>query len=275
MSDWRQQLFDRAYIKSEGLALSKSLTRHECRLAIQMLDLKPSDYILDLACGHGRHSIELAKQGFEHMTGLDLSTAAIEQARASAVGTTAQFVLADMLTLNYDQEFDAVISFFNSVFYWDDQTHLGIFQGIYRALKPGGRFLLDSHNPFYIVHNKLIQQHRVFGRMLAVRKQLGSFRAWLRQAFRNPGQPRAWHKMVGQFDPKTGMLRGVKHMHTGSEYESHPLEMRLYTFTEVEKLLERAGLEVEKVVSHGGDAFVDSSPRFVLVARKSHAALNE
>jgi SAM-dependent methyltransferase len=268
MSDWTRKLFDRAYLKTEGSAFPKELTRHECRLAVQLLELKPSDQILDLACGHGRHSLELAKQGFENITGLDFSSAAIEQARADAVGTNTKFVLGDMRILIFEHEFDAVYSFYNSIFYWDDQTHMSIFQGIYRALKPGGRFLLDSHNPFFIVHNRLMQQHRVFGRMLALRQQWGKWSAWLRHSIRNREKRRTWHKTIGQFDPKTGVMRGIKHMHTGSELESYPLEIRFYTFTEVKKLLEQAGFEVEKVVSHGGSTFKDSSPRFVVVALK-------
>lgn len=268
MSDWTQKLFDRAYLKTEGLGLHPQLTRHECRLAIKLLELKPSDQILDLACGHGRHSLELASQGFEHVTGLDASVVAIEQARASGVDFKAQFVVADMRALSFENEFDAVFSFYNSIFYWDDQTHLNILQGIYRALKPGGRFLIDSHNPFLIVHNRLMQQHRVFGPMLRVRQQLGSLSAWLRQSIHNPAQPRAWHKTMAQFDPKTGVMRGVKHFQTGSELETHPLELRIYTFTEVKKLLEQAGFEVEKVLSHTGGTFKDSSPRFITLALK-------
>jgi SAM-dependent methyltransferase len=273
MSDWTQKLFDRAYIKTEGLGLHAQLTRHECRLAIKLLELKPSDQILDLACGHGRHSTELARQGFEHITGLDASVVAIEQARASGVGLKAQFVLGDMRNLSFENEFDAVFSFYNSIFYWDDQTHLNIFQGIYHALKPGGRFLIDSHNPFFIVHNRLIQQHRVIGRMLRVRQQLGKLSAWLRHFIRKPSQPKAWHKTIAHFDPITGVMRGFKHFHTGTEVETHPLELRIYTFTEVKKLLEQAGFEVKSVVSHSGGIFMNSSPRFVVVALKK-AILN-
>ncbi len=271
MSDWTRTLFDRAYIKSEALGLHLQLTRHECRLAIKLLELKPSDQILDLACGHGRHSLELARQGFEHVTGLDASTVAIEQARASGIDTSAKFVLGDMRALDFEHEFDAVLSFYNSIFYWDDQTHLNIFQGIYKALKPGGRFLLDAHNPFLIVHNRLMQQHRVFGRMLRVRQQLGNLKAWLRHVFRNPGQPRAWHKTIGQFDPTTGVMHAIKHFHTGTVHETHPLEMRMYTFTEVKKLLEEVGFEVESVVSHAGGTFKDSSPRFVVTALRKQS----
>jgi SAM-dependent methyltransferase len=268
MSDWTQKLFDRAYIKTEGSGLHAQLTRHECRLAIKLLELKPSDQILDLACGHGRHSTELARQGFEHVTGLDSSVVAIEQARASGVDLKAQFVLGDMRNLSFENEFDAVFSFYNSIFYWDDQTHLNIFQGIYRALKPGGRFLIDSHNPFFIVHGRLMQQHRIFGRMLAFRQKLSQLKAWLRCTIRNPKQPKAWHKTIAQFDPKTGIMRGVKHFHTGTEVEIHPLELRMYTFTEVKKLLEQADFEVKSVVSHSGGTFMDNSPRFIVVALK-------
>jgi SAM-dependent methyltransferase len=268
MSDWTRKVFNRAYIKTEALGLHIQLTRHECHLAVQLLKLKPSDQILDLACGHGRHSIELARQGFENITGLDFSSAAIEKAQADAIGTNAKFVLGDMQALTYDQDFDVVLSFFNSVFYWDDQTHLRILQGIHRALKPGGRLLLDSHNPFFMVYGTLIKQHRVFGRMLALRKQLGVWTTWLRRTLGNSDQPRTKHRIVGDFDPITGFMRGVIHMQTDSELETHPFQMRLYTFTEVKNLLERAGFEVEKVVSNEGRIFHNRSPRFVVIALK-------
>ncbi len=268
MSDWTKTLFNKTYVKTEGLALSAALTQREVKVAVDTLELQPSAKILDLACGHGRHSIELARQGFGNVMGLDFNSAAIEQARVDAISTTAKFVQGDMLALTYDQEFDVVLSFFNSVFYWDDQRHLQIFQGIFKTLKPNGRLLLDSYNPFFSVHYKLLEKHRIFGKMLAVRKQLGKWRAWLRHQIRNPGKPRVWHETVSQFDPVTGLVRGVKHMHSGKTHESQPLEIRLYTFTEVKWLLEQSGFMVEKVVSNDGGEFMDKSPRFLVVARK-------
>jgi SAM-dependent methyltransferase len=269
MSDWTKQLFNRVYVQTEGLALSATLTRREVNVAVDTLELQASDTILDLACGHGRHSIELTRQGFGKVTGLDFNAAAIDQARADAIGTSAKFLHGDMLALTYNQEFDVVLSFFNSVFYWDDQTHLQIFQGIHNALKPNGRLLLDSYNPFFSVHHKLLEKHRIFGKMLAVRKQLGAWRVWLSHQIRNPGKPRVWHETKTQFDPATGLVRGVKHMHAGTTHESQPLEIRLYTYTEVKWLLEQAGFVVEKVVSNDGGVFKDISPRFLVVARKN------
>jgi SAM-dependent methyltransferase len=268
MSDWTRKLFNNMYVKTEGLGLSPAITRHECHLAIRLLQLQPSDQILDLACGHGRHSIELARQGFENITGLDFNIAAIEQAQTDAVGTNAKFVVGDMLALTYEQEFDVVLSFFSSIFYWDDQTHLRILQGIHQALKQNGRLMLDSYNPFFAIHHKLLEQHPIFRRVLVVRKKLGIWKAWLGHSIRKPGKPRVWHKTFSRFDPKTGILSGIKHMHTGSEHESHPFAIRLYTFTEVEKLLERSGFRVEKVVSNDARPFLVSSPRFVIIARK-------
>ncbi len=109
--------------------------------------------------------------------------------------------------------------------------------------------------------------------MLRVRQQLGNLSAWLRRSVRNPGQARAWHKTFAQFDPKTGVMRGVKHFHTETELETYPLELRIYTFTEVKTLLEQAGFQVESVVSHAGGIFKDDSPRFIVVALKK-AILN-
>jgi SAM-dependent methyltransferase len=268
MNHWTRTLFNRAYVNTEGLALPQSLTKRECQVVVRLLELKPDQQILDLACGHGRHSIELARMGYNHVLGLDFNQAAIEQAQQDATGTSTKFVQGDMMHLAYTAEFDVVLSLFNSMFYWDDATHLGILHGVHRALKPDGRLLLDSYNPFVAVHKKLLEQHPVIGKILAFRKYLGQIRRRLRHHLRSGGQPYAWHSTQTSFDPHLGRMIGSKTMQVGANQETHPINIRVYSYTEVEKLLLETGFTVEKVVSGTGEAFTASSPRFLVVAKK-------
>jgi SAM-dependent methyltransferase len=267
-NDWTRSLFNSFYVKTEGLALSDELTKRECQLAIQLLELQPQQQILDLACGHGRHSIELARQGFLHVLGLDFNQAAIIQAQHNAQNTSAKFIQGDMTKLDYTGEFDVVLSLFHSMFYWDHATHLDILCGVHRALKPGGRLLLDSYNPFAIVHRKLLEQHPVFGTAVALHHHLRRLRAQLRHVFGGGRTTWTWHETQTTFDPRLGRVQGKKIMHIGAKRQEHSLDVRVYTVTEVEQLLHQAGFQLEQVVSNTGGMLTASSPRFLLVAKK-------
>lgn len=114
--------------------------------------LKPKYKILDLACGNGRHSILLAKKGY-CVTGYDLSADYIDQAKQEVekVGTNVTFERMDMRSLNIFEKFDVIISFSTSLAFYDDEVNRDIFHRIYEALKPGGVFLFDQANIFWII----------------------------------------------------------------------------------------------------------------------------
>jgi SAM-dependent methyltransferase len=61
------------------------------------------------------------------------------------------FVHADMREMAYDSQFDAAYCVLTSFGYFDEETNLRVATSICRALKPGGRFLVDTINRDYIV----------------------------------------------------------------------------------------------------------------------------
>jgi SAM-dependent methyltransferase len=115
--------------------------------------LPPGSRLLDVGCGVGRHTLELARRGYQ-MTGVDLSPGMLAQARqaADAEHLTVELIQADASKFLPPGLFDGVYCLCEGAFSLlsasddplaHDQAILG---GIYRALKPGGRLLLSCLN---------------------------------------------------------------------------------------------------------------------------------
>jgi len=119
--------------------------------------LKPLEHakILDLACGPGRHSIELAKRGYK-VTGFDYSETFLIKAKtfAKEAGVNVRLVQGDMRELPFQNEFDIVINIFTSFGYFQkEEDHLNVLKGIAKSLKLGGNFLLDTINRDWLVRH--------------------------------------------------------------------------------------------------------------------------
>ena len=116
------------------------------------LGISKGGEVLDIGCGYGRHAIELVQRGLA-VTGLDLSLpllirAADESQRRSV---TVNFVHTDMREMAFERQFAGAYCMLTSFGYFDEESNLKVAEGIARALKPGGRFLLDVINRDYIV----------------------------------------------------------------------------------------------------------------------------
>jgi len=122
-------------------------TPAEVENVISLLDIKPGIHILDLGCGVGRHSLELARRGFK-VTGVDRTKLYLEQAseKAAQEGLNIEFIQEDMRTFCQPDTFDAVINLFTSFGYFEDsEDDRKVAMNVYQSLKPGGVFLLETH----------------------------------------------------------------------------------------------------------------------------------
>ncbi len=145
-SAWFESFFGEDYFEIYRDVLSAERTAEEVAGIVALLGLDAGARVLDVACGHGRHAIPLAKRGFE-VTGYDLTELFIERARADAAeqGADVRWVRGDMRELAFDGEFDAAINVFTAFGYFEDpEDDLETLRGIRRALRPGGRFLLET-----------------------------------------------------------------------------------------------------------------------------------
>lgn len=102
---------------------------------LDLLEPKPGERILDLGCGDGVLTAKIAERGAK-VLGLDFSAEQIEGARA--LGLDAEVGSGE--ELSFDSEFDAVFS--NAALHWMLRPDL-VIDGVWRALKPGGRFVAE------------------------------------------------------------------------------------------------------------------------------------
>ena len=107
--------------------------------------------IIDLACGHGRHSVYLNQKGYT-VLGLDLSEASIGFDKQFE-NDTLSFRVHDMRNPIQGEKVDAVMNLFTSFGYFDqDDDDEKVFESVAQALKPGGLFVLDFLNADYVEH---------------------------------------------------------------------------------------------------------------------------
>ena len=148
---WFEEVFDEDYLRTLPF-MRADQTLREVEFISDALRLGPGAEILDIACGYGRHAIELVQRGY-NVTGLDLSLPLLIRAadEAQRRSLSVNFVHADMREMAFEKQFDGAYSMLTSFGYFDEDTNLRVAERIGRALKPGARFLLDVVNRDYVV----------------------------------------------------------------------------------------------------------------------------
>jgi D-alanine-D-alanine ligase len=153
--DWWNKIFNAFYLKTDGdVVEDNKITTQEINLFSEILKLQPKDHILDLCCGQGRHSLELARRNFNNVEGLDRSHYLIQRARKNARREmlTVKFREGDARKLPYAADlFDVVMVLGNSFGYFENiKDDLRVLKDVFRVLKPWGRLLIDISDGEYI-----------------------------------------------------------------------------------------------------------------------------
>ena len=219
---WWQNFFDDNWKRLGFSSIAKEQTGKETDFLVSALGLNEDEKVLDLACGVGRHSLELARRGFKHVTGLDFTQAYLKEAILKARGEDlkVEFVQGDMKDLPFAEvSFDAVYNFFTSFGYFDDERdNEKVMKEVSRVLKPHGRFLLD------VVH-----------------------RDWIVRNF----QARGWSEYNGEylleereFDLATSRNNCTWTYFTKQGTTKKELNLRMYSLYELRVMFERAGLKL-------------------------------
>lgn len=151
--DWWKSLFDDVYLITDARSVCNAmLTRLEIDLITQLIPMRPHDWILDLCGGHGRHSVELSKRGYDHCTVLDYSFCLLQHGHSEAMDSQSRigFVQADARqSAAATGLFHHVLVLGNALGYVHGDSgasDIQILSEAYRALKSNGWLVVDVAN---------------------------------------------------------------------------------------------------------------------------------
>ena len=247
-SNWYTEFFNEDYPRIYSERLSRDATERETAFVVDSLGLGKDARVLDLACGHGRHAIALARRGMAVM-GQDLNEGYLRKARedAARAGVGIKTVHSDMRDIPFADEFDAVINMFTAFGYFDSEDEdLRVLKSIANALKSGGKLLLDTINREWVLSNYVQNDWRTD----------------------DNGNTFLEHR---EFDLVTGRNRVTFSIVTadGTRRESPGHDVRLYTLTELVRLLDASGLRLSSIYGdYNGTPYTINTPRMIVVATK-------
>jgi SAM-dependent methyltransferase len=224
---WTDGYYGELYLRSVGHLLTPRLSAWEAEVVARLLRLGPRDRVLDLACGQGRHAWPLAgRVGW--LLGLEREAEALRRAvRRPGEGRRAPaFLRADLRALPLRPgSFDAVYSWYASLFMYDEAGNAAVLREAGRLLRPGGRLLVHHANPLALAAEPRAEaRHR---------------------------RPEGGEVVeVSDFDPATGVDRCARRLHLpeGRVLDA-TAELRYYSPPEWEPLAARAGLRLIALTS--------------------------
>ncbi len=159
MQEWFTEWFNTPYYhllyKDRDLAEAQAFIDR----LIDHIDLPHGSKVLDLACGKGRHSLQLSNKGFQ-VIGIDLSKESIAEAELNSKDGL-DFFVHDMRELYWTEHFDLVVNLFTSFGYFhnedDDQKTIS---SVADALKPNGIFVIDFMNAIKVKNNLVSSEEK-------------------------------------------------------------------------------------------------------------------
>jgi len=148
---WYELLFENYAEKYDNESFAQG-TLGECDFIEQELNSDKTLQILDVGCGTGRHSIELAKRGFS-LTGIDLSESLLEKAREKAKqnGLKIDFFRHDARHIPFENRFDAAIMLCEGAFplMETDEMNFEILRNVTKALKAKSKLIFTTLNGLF------------------------------------------------------------------------------------------------------------------------------
>jgi SAM-dependent methyltransferase len=211
---------------------------------IDHLKPAPGSYMLDIACGRGRHSRILAKKGF-CVTGIDISFDSIAFAKKFETENL-EFYQHDMrlpFRVNY---FDYVFNFFTSFGYFKTRReHDDAIRTIANGLKPNGIFVIDYLNVHYS------EDHFVYNEEKKLNGTTYEIRRWHDETH--------FYKKIIINDP--GLLHSIEYTEKVSKF----------SFGDLNDMLSYQGLQVQEVFGDYqlGNYDVRTKPRLIIIAKKT------
>ena len=245
-NNWYENFFSGLNCELWERAVTPEWTRQEADFLISALNIQPGATLLDIPCGHGRHTIELARRGF-NLTGIDISTEFLQtmQKQIDTEQLSIRVIHGDILTTEIGHSFDGAYCMGNSFGYVDYDGMNVFVRKVAKALKPGARFIINSG----VVAESILTHF-----------------------------PETGHYELGDLtmDIRNSYVVGESYMACELTYtkpdrvEVHRFKHYVYTLSEIKRLLAKHGLETVAVYnSTEKDTYHLGDQQMFLVAEKS------
>ena len=240
-TEWFETFFQGPAVDFWTRAMTPALTLVDVDFLEKTFDVKPGARLLDVPCGNGRHSIELARRGYR-VTGIDLSDELLAAARA---GLDADWRFGDMRKLELESSaFDGAFCFGNSFGYLDHEGVEAFLSALAVALKPGARLVIETGVAAESILPTLVQKrwHRLGDLMILSENR--------------------YDAAASRLDIDYTFVRE-------GTVETRPTSSYVFTVAEIGRMLGQAGFGV--VALNGGMAgepYAVGIPRLVITARR-------
>ncbi len=225
-------------------------TMQECDFLEDIINVSgcSSPTLLDIACGPGRHALEMTRRGYS-VTGIDISASMISAARESSTAEVLQieFIELDMREMEFSSQFDIAYVLFNTLgLITSNEEILNFLSRIYDALQPDGLFIFQVGNLWsYMAEGNFSnsvyeseQENRGVKRKLVMKMIIGPYN----NVYRMHYDKRFW--------------RGGRKLQSKSEN----VDLRIFSLNELDLLLEFSGFQRLKVFGATDLASVIDNP---------------
>ena len=248
---WHEHFFGEAYLRTVRTSTPKEVAV-ECGFIERALRLPVGSRIIDVGCGLGVQTVELASRGY-HLVGLDISATMVSRAydEAEDRGLQIDFVRGDMRELSFEEPFDGLLCWGTTFGYFSEEENELTVQRFHEAIRPNGTLLLEVVNRDFMIGSQ-------------------------------PNQ--VWFEVDGavcmeetDFDYSTSRLRVKRRVanHGGQQTDRH-YSIRLYALHEICALLERNGFRIDEISGREatlGIFFGVHSPKMIIRAERLAGSL--
>jgi len=225
--------------------LTAQRTAEEINFILSIQPVETGDRFLDIGCGFGRHSIELARRGFD-VLGFDPSWAMIAaaQERSPAHGSRPEFLQLRGEDLDAVNQFDAAICLFTTLGQVAGQKdNRNLLDSTYQALRPAGYFILEIPQRDWSVNN-LKPEERF-------------------------GEGKNYTQVVRRYDPGSSIITEEFTLVSPAEQRKYLLQYHLFSRLEIVLLLEDAGFAgLTFYAGYTANHLEPDSPTMVIRAQK-------
>lgn len=211
--------------------------------------LIPGNSVIDIMCGYGRHSLELARRGLK-VTAVDNLPDYINEIkeRAAIENLQVESICTDVLEMQIDKQYDTALCMGNSLQFFNEEDTLRLLSNISGHLKPAGKLFINTWSIAEIAMKNFKEKSwSRFGELLFLTDS----------------------KLL--FHPTRIEISSIIIADSGDREEKTGIDF-IYSISEFETLLNKTGFELKEIYSiPGKKQFTVGEPRAYIVAEKIRA----